>query len=344
LKASMKFTALTAVLFLLVLYSGCVDALEPAGPAQYVNPEYPSDLFGYAVIPPSFEDGFINQGRVYILETAGNSMISFLSTDPNLAEPDSPVQKDTLVLGFKPGASCFDSNSETLFVSDARTNDIYRLSLSGGGEPQLICSCESIITSLYPIENGSSLVVCFLGPEWLARKIDAVTGQIEKEYSTGWPITMAALSVDRDRLLLSNSGREYLIEIDTDTFERTDSIPMPERVGPFLYNTSGDIVVFNQYTVYPRVYLLDGVTRSVSDVVECINPYKYCFLMPGTDIVLAPRRSDNRVSVLNTENMVFAPSIFCFGYADIVFSSPDNDCIVVLNDAPGRAYIYNSFI
>jgi DNA-binding beta-propeller fold protein YncE len=344
LEAFVKFVAVLSVLFLLVSFSGCADALEPAGPGQYANPDYPSDMFGYAIIPETFEDGFLHQERVYILDRTSQSMISFSSTDPDLADPEFLVNKDTLVLGFQPGASCFDSNSETLFVSDASTNDIYRLSLSGGGEPQFLCSSESVITSLYPIENGSSLVVCFLGPEWLARKIDAVSGQVEKEYSTGWPITRAALSTDENRLLLSNSGREYLIEIDTDTILSTDTIPMPQRLGPFLYNTSGDIDVCNQYTVKPRVYLLDGVTKSIMDVVECINPYKHCFLMPGTDVVLAPRRSDNRVSVLNTENMVFAPSIFCISYAEVAFSSPENNCIVVLSDSPGRGYIYNNTI
>jgi len=344
LKASMRFVAALFVLLSLVLFSSCVDALEPAGPAQYVNPDYPSDLFGYTAIPAMFEDGFIHQQTVYIIDRASQSVISFSSIDPNLANPDSLVRKNTLELGFLPGASCFDSNSETLFVSDGSTNDIYRLSLSGGGVPQLICSGKSIITSLYPVENGSSLIVCFLGPEWLARKIDAVTGQVEKEYSTNWPITRTALSVDETRLLLSNPGREYLIEINTDTFVRADSIPMPERVGPFLYNTSGNIVVFNQYTIKPRVYLIDGETRSILDVVECINPYKHCFLMPGTDVVLAPRRSDNQVSVLNTENMIFAPSIFCFNYAEAVFSAPGNDCIVVLCDTPGRAYVYSNAI
>lgn len=344
MKASMKFIAAFAVLSSAVLFSSCVDALEPAGPAQYVNPDYPSNLFGYTGIPATVRGGFLYQQTVYILDRTSQSMISFSSTDPNLANPDSLVQKDTLALGFRPGESCFNRFTETLFISDGNTNDIYRLSVPGGGIPELICSSGSSITGLFSVENGSSLVVCFLGPEWLVRKINAVTGQVEKEYSTGWPITRAALSVDETRLLLSNSGREYLIEIDTDSFEKTDSIPMPERVGPFLYNTSGNIVVFNQYTINPRVYLLDGDTRSILDVVECINPYKHCFLMPGTDIVLAPRRSDNRVSVLNTGNMVFAPSIFCFNYAEVAFSAPENNCIVVLSDSPGRAYVYSNAI
>ncbi len=344
MKAFTNFTAVSAVLLLLVLFSGCVDALEPTGPAQYVNPDYPSNLFGYTAIPAMFEYGFIYQQTVYILDRTSQFVISFSSTDPNLANPDSLVQKDTLALGFYPGASCFARSTETLFVSDGNTKDIYRLSLSGGGTPELLCANESSITSLYSIDSGSSLVVSFIGPEWLVRKINAVTGQVEKEYSASWPITRTALSVEGDRLLLSNSSREYLIEINTDTFERTDSIPMPERIGPFLYNTSGNIVVFNQYTIKPRVYLIDGDTRSKLDVVECINTYKYCFLMPGTDVILAPRRSDNRVSVLNTENMIFAPSIFCFNYAEAVFSAPGNDCVVVLCDTPGRAYVYSNAI
>ncbi|MCK5786962.1 MAG: hypothetical protein KAH54_10465 [Candidatus Sabulitectum sp.] len=333
---------LTYFLFIVFLYSGCIDALEPAGPAQYVNPDYPSDLFGYAAIPAQFTNAFYHLGRLYVLDRTNQMMISFSASDPNLANPDSITLKDTLQLGFPPGASCFDQNSETLFISHNVSNDIYRLLLSSSGPPELLYQCESLVTDVFAVNNGNSLVICFIGPEWLVRKINAVTGEVESEYATEWPITRAALSVNGEKLLLSNSGRKYLIEIDTGSFEKADSFPMPERVGPFLYNTSGNIVVFNQYTIHPRVYLLDGDNGSVMDVVECINPYKYCSLMPGTDVVIAPRRSDNRVSVLNTDNMIFAPSLFCFAYAEMAFSSTDNSYLFVLSDTPGRAYVYEN--
>lgn len=335
---------LSSFLFLIFLFSACVNALEPAGPAQYENPDYPSEFFGYASIPTQFSGGFFYQERVYVLDKTNQIMISFSVSDPNLAIPESLTVKDTLQLGFSPALSCFDQYTETLFMSHSVSNDIYRLSLSSGGFPELLYQCESILTEIFPVDNGNSLLICFLGPEWLVRKINAVTGEVENEFTTDWPITRAALSVDNDRLLLSNSGKKYLIEIDTDSFEKVDSFPLPERLGPFLYNTAGNIVVFNQYTIHPRVYLLDGDTGSTMDVVECINPYKYCFLMPGTDVVLAPRRSDSRVSVLNSDNMIFAPSLFCFSYAEMVFSSSDNDHIIILSDAPGRAYVYENFL
>ncbi len=317
-----------------------MDALVPAGPAQYENPEYPSDLLGYAVIPAQFTDGFIHNERVYVLDGINQTMISFSVSDPNLAIPESLVVKDTLQLGFAPGVSCFDRYTETLFISNSVSNDIYRLPVSSSDPPELLYQCESILTEIFPVDNGNSLLICFLGPEWLVRRINAVSGEVENEFSTGWPIGRAALSVDGGKLLLSNSARKYLFEIDTQSFIRTDSIPFPERIGPFLYNTSDNIVVFNQYTIHPRIYLIDGDTRLIADVIESINPYKHCFLMPGTDVVLAPRRSDNRVSVLNSDNMIFAPSIFCFSYSEMAFSSPDNDFIIVLSDSPGRAYVY----
>lgn len=333
---------LTLALFSIFLHTGCVDALEPAGPAQYVNPEYPSELFGYASIPANFTDGFFHQGRVYILDRTNQMMVSFSASDPNLAIPESLVVKDTLQLGFAPGSSCFDRHTETLFISHDVSNDIYRLPLAGSGSPELLYQCESLITEVFTVNNGNSLLICFLGPEWLVRRINSVTGDVEKEFSTGWPITRTALSVDGGKLLLSNSARKYLIEIDTESFIRIDSIPLPERIGPFLYNTSDNIVVFNQYTIHPRVYLLHGNNKSILDVIECVNSYQYCFLMPNTDVVLAPRRSDNQVSVLNTDNMIFAPSIFCFSYAEIAFSSPENDYIIILSDSPGRAYVYEN--
>ncbi len=329
-------------LILIVFLTGCVDALEPAGPAQYENPDYPSEYLGYALIPVSFTDGFVHQGRVYITDRTSQMILSFSASDPNLGIPEDPVEMDTLFLGFPPGKSCFDRFSETLYISNDVSNDVYRLPLSLTEPPELLHECESIVTKMFTVNNGNSLLICFFGPEWLVRSINTVTGQVENEFETGWPVSRAALSVDETRLLLNNSGRKYLIEIDATTFQKLDSIPVPERISPFLYNTSGNIVVFNQYTIHPRVYLIDGETKAITDIIESVNPYKYCFLMPGTDVVLAPRRSDNRISVLNSENMIFAPSLFCFSYAERVFSSLDNGHIIVLCDSPGRAYVYEN--
>jgi hypothetical protein len=324
-----------------LLSAGCTDAVEPAGPGQYENPSYPSVLFGYTAIPASSSFCFSYQGRVYVLNRTNQMSVSFSASDPNLGYPDSTVEKDTLLLGFSPGKASFDSNTEMLFVSDDVSNDIYRVPVVAGDAPVFLRQCESIVADLFAIENGNSLLICFLGPEWLVRKINAFTGEVEGEFLTGWPISRAALSPDGERLLLSNSGKQFLIEISTSTMEMIDSIPLPERCGPFLYNTSGNIVVFNQHTTSSRVFLIDGETKSILDVVETFNPYQYCSLMPGTDVVLAPRRSNNRVSVLNSDNMVFAPSIFCFSSAEMAFSSPENDFIVILSDSPGRAYVYS---
>jgi len=331
-------------LFLILLSAGCVDALEPAGPAQYENPDYPSEYLGYALIPVSFTGGFVHQGRVYITDRTSQMIISFSASDPNLGIPENPVEMDTLFLGFPPGEFCFDRYSETIYISNGLSNDIYRLPVNSTEPPELIHQCESIVTKMFTVNNGNSLLICFLGPEWLVRSVNTVTGEVENEFETGWPVSRAALSVDETRLLLNNSGKKYLIEIDATTFQKLDSVPVPERISPFLYNTSGNIVVFNQYTIHPRVYLIDGETKSITDVIESVNPYKYCFLMPGTDVVLAPRRSDNRVSVLNSHNMIYAPSLFCFSYAERVFSSLDNDYIIVLCDSPGRAYVYENSI
>lgn len=319
-----------------------MDALVPAGPAQYENPEYPSEYAGYALIPAQFAGGFFYQDRVYILDEQDQMLISFSVSDSNLAIPENLAVMDTLLLGFPPGKSCFDELTETLFISDNVSNEIYRLAIFGGDSPELLHQSESVITSIFSVDNGNSLLICFLGPEWLVRKINASTGAVEGEYATEWPIGRAALSVDGSRLLLNNSAKYFIIEIDVSSLTETGSIPLPERSGPFLYNTSGNIVVFNQYAINPRVYLFDGETKSRLDVIESINPYKFCFLMPGTDVILAPRRSDDRISVLNSDNMIFAPSLFCFNYAEMVFSSEDNSYIIILSDTPGRAYVYEN--
>ncbi len=331
-----------SVLFSILICAGCVDSLEPAGLAEYENPEYPSSLFGYAAINSQFSGVFYYQERVFVLDKTNQAAISFSVSDPNLEDPDSLVHKDTLQLGISPGFSCFDESSASLYLSHSVSNDLYVMDITTTEPPRLLYENESIITSIFSVENGASIIICLLGPEWAVKKINANTGAVENEFSASWPITRAAISVDDNRLLLSNSSMKYLIEIDANSFEKVDSIPMPERIGPFLYNTSGNIVVFNQYTIRPSAYLIDGQSKSVLNYIRTINPYKTCFLMPGTDVVLAPRRSDNRVSVLNTENMIFAPSMFCFSYPDLAISSPSNQNILVFCKSLGRAYVYEN--
>ncbi len=321
-------------------FPACMDPVEPEGTAQYENPDYPSDLFGYTPAPTTISDIFCTSGRVYLVDRGTQSLISFRADDPNLTLPDSLVPSDTLSLGFSPGKAVFDQSSDVLFLTDRVTNFVYRLDDITSGSPELISSSEFIVTDLFPVDQGSSLLVCFLGPEWLVRKLNAETGEIEGEYSTDWPITRAALSVGEDHLLLSNSGLNYLIEIDAATLQRTDSIPLPERPGPFLYNSSGNIVLFNQYVIHPVIYLFDGESGELLNKMESINSYKTCSLLPGTNTVLAPRRSDSRISVLNTETMIFAPSLFCFSYAERAIATPDGQLIVVFSDNPGRVYIF----
>lgn len=335
----MRFLLLLIPAFFLLC--GCMDPISPAGSGQYENPDYPDILRGYDPLPASIAGVFHTDHRIYILVRDG-LMYSFQDDDPYLAIPESLVVKDTLLLGITPGLTEFAPFIGTLFISNEITNDIYRLTDLRTGTPEFITGCESILTEMFSVDNGASLILCFLGPEWLARKVNAVTGEVQAEYSTAWPITRAALSTDGERLLLGNSGKQYLIELGIDNMQQIDSFPLPERAGPFVYNTSGNIVVFNQYTIKPRVYLFDGQTKEILETIECINPYQSCSLMPGTDVVLAPRRSDNKVSVLNSANMVFAPSISCFSFPDMVFASENNELVIVVSDSPGRIYIYEN--
>ena len=116
---------------------------------------------------------------------------------------------------------------------------------------------------------------------------------------------------------------------------------LSERPGSFLYNTSGNIVVFNQYSVDPRVFLYDGNSGELIEQISSINPYKACDLIPGTDLVIAPRRSDNRVSILDSRNLIFAPSLFCLQYPSLAFSTQDGQTIIVLSINAGRVYAYS---
>ena len=328
-----------SVFFLTALFFvGCVDPVEPAGSAQYENPEYPSELIGYAAVSVDFTGAFDYLDRIYVMNDNSELIESFSLDDPHLNMSSIPVEKDTLLLGFKPDAFCLDRSTGTLYLENRENYGVYRILLPDG-EPELIRESQSIITSLHLF--GQSLLICYLGPEWLARKIDLVTGEIQGEYHTGWPITRTFLSQEENRLILSNPSKEFLLNVDPVTMNLIDTLHLDERTGPFLVNSQGNTVVFNQNSIHPSVYLFSGDTGEELIQLPTINSYRSCSLIPGTDIVIAPRRSENRISVLNTQNMIFAPSIFCIQYADLVFATQNGEYIIVLTDVPGRVYVYS---
>ncbi|MCK5035912.1 MAG: hypothetical protein KAS73_08480 [Candidatus Sabulitectum sp.] len=337
---SARFFALVILVAVLIFASSCVDSVEPAGTAQYSNPEYPSLLKGYAVITAKFSGVFALDGRVYVLDGEAEIIESFSLSDPRLNMNPSPVEKDTLPLGFDPGNYALDRVSEVLYLEDAHGKDIYRIQLPDG-TPELLYQNESFISELFLTDGNSNLVICFLGPEWLARKIDVLTGSTLGEFETGWPITRAAMSFDSGKLLLSNSSKQFLLEVDVATMQLADTLYLEERPGPFTFNTSGNIVLFNQYSIKPVVYLYDGNSGELLHELPATNPYQICDVIPGTDVIIAPRRSETRVSILNSDNMIFAPSIYCMQYADLAFSTEDGQTIIVLTDNPGRVYIYS---
>ncbi len=336
----MNFSLLTFILAVLLLLVACTDSVSPAGMAQYVNPEYPSTLTGYAVISSLISGGFTIDGRVYILDTEADILESFSLEDNYLDLTPFPVTKDTLHLNFRPGKFVLNSVSGIVFIENISEGSIFRVQLPDQA-PELIYDSESIISDMFLAEGNSSLVVSFLGPEWLVRKIDVSTGSILGEFATEWPITRSAISTDGQKLLVSNSSKNYLLEIDVNTMELIDTLHLTERSGPFIYNNSGNIVVFNQYSIDPKVFLYDGNNRELIDEISSINPYRECDIVPGTDVVIAPRRTDNRISILNSQNLVFAPSLFCLQSADLAFSTQDGQTIIVLSKNAGRVYIYS---
>ncbi len=324
--------------FFLTALAGCVDPVEPAGSAQYENPDYPSELMGYAAVSSEFTGAFDYLGRIYVMNDETELIESFSLDDPYLDMSSIPVEKDTLLLGFKPGAFCLERATGTLYLENRENYGVYRVVLPDGA-PELIRESQSIITSLDLLDG--SIIISYLGPDWLARRIDAVTGETQGEFHTGWPVTRTFLSPEENRLVLSNSSKEFLLNVNPFTMELIDTLHLPERTGPFLVNSQGNTVVFNQNSIHPSAYLFSGETGEEMNKITTVNSYRSCSLIPGTDIVIAPRRSENRISVLNTGNMIFAPSISCIQHAEIVFSTCDGEYIIVLTDVPGRVYVYS---
>ena len=157
--------------------------------------------------------GFTIDGRVYILDKEADILESFARSDDNFDMRSFPVTKDTLLLNFRPGSFVLNKSSGTVFVENTGENSIYKIQLPDQ-LPELFYDSDSYISNMFLADGNSSLVVSFLGPEWLEREIDISTGSILGEYATGWPITISAITADAQKLLVSNSSKEYILDID----------------------------------------------------------------------------------------------------------------------------------
>ncbi len=326
------------IVFSLVV-SGCIDENSPAGLAQYENPDYPSDFVGFASISTSFANIFSYSGRVYVVEDNTQLIESFSLTDPNLNDPQEPVLKDTVLLSHSFGQSIFNIDDGLLYALESGSNDVYSVDISNGTS-EFIASNSSYITGMFFGYDGS-LVLSYLLPENGVIKLDKLTGNELGFCELDWAVSRSAMSPDGRSLLVNNSSKSFLLEIDVETMQIRDTLFLDERTGPFIYNTSNNIIVFNQHSTSPNVALYNGSTKKLITRISTINPYKVCSLIPGTDIVIAPRRSENRVSILNTQNMIFAPSLECTQYADLAFSTADGQTIVIAIDSPGRVLVYS---
>ena len=327
------------ILLFSLLVSGCIDENSPAGVAQYENPDYPSDYIGFASISSSFANVFSYNGRVYVVEDKALLIESFSITDPNLSDSQEPVLKDTVLLDHSFNKSIFNLGDGFLYALDSATNDVYSVNISNGMS-DFLASNSSYITGMY-FGYDESLVLSYLLPENGVIKLDRLTGEELGFCELDWAVSRSAMAPDGRSLLVNNSSMNFLLEIDIETMEVVDSLLLGERTGPFIYNISNNIIVFNQHTTSPNVSLYNGSTKELITSISTVNPYKTCSLIPGTDIVIAPRRSENRVSILNTQNMIFAPSLECSQYADLAFSTADGQTIVIATDSPGRVLIYS---
>ena len=54
----MNSNCISFILVLVLLSIACTDSVDPAGPAQYVNPEYPSELTGFTTMSTMISGGF----------------------------------------------------------------------------------------------------------------------------------------------------------------------------------------------------------------------------------------------------------------------------------------------
>jgi len=326
----------------LTLISVCCVSNNPAGTARYENPAYSDELKGYF---------FCGEDPAFAAFAAGGSSVVWISEPANnrLWYKDvskaivNPLICDTLTVDFSPGLIAVPPAGDFIFVCSYNSNGVYAVNTETLKWERVFTNTSSVKT-MQLSSDGNTLYLGSLGSPWHIEAVSTSNWSSITGVSMEWPVLRLALSPDNSLLAAGNSGLSEILLFDASDLSPIDTLFMPMRVGTMAFTSdSENLVVFDAASDRPLI-----VRMNVATGEEEYRSTSYCSYLEnerihGSNTLLLPRNQDESISVLNMDNMIFAPSIQQIDRINAVCVSLDGAYIVSVSRTatPGRAYVFS---
>ena len=319
---------------------GCVE-VNPAGPGKYINPIYPDSEKGYF---------FCGQGPGACVFAPGTSTVwisvpaaqCLLFRDVSKAVVN-PFLSDTLHLRFSPDLLRAPSSGPCIYANVYGGNDIFEINTKELSY-QRVYSASSSIAAMKISTDGSLLLLGSQGAPWHVESVSTESWEQQASFNTEWPVQKLEIAPDNSLAAIANSGFMDIIILDLNSLLPVDTLHMPMRIGTmaFLQN-SAQIAVLDASAGKPYMVKVDIGTGEELFRSRPINSYLINSRILNTNTLLLPRNQDERISVLNMENMIFAPSLSVEHRVGSVCVSSDGAYIVTVSRTaiPGRATVFH---
>lgn len=325
-------------LFVLIMCA-CME-VNPAGTAAYQNPAYPDVEKGYFFCGEDPADCVFAPGThtVWISEASNNRL---LYRDVSKAVVN-PFISDTLFLDFSPKLLAAPPSGSIIYVSKYSGNDIYTVDTQDLTF-QRVYSSESSIYTIELSPDGSEMFIGSQGAPWHVESVSTATWEQIAYLGTEWPVYRLEISPDGSLAAIGNSGRQDIVILEASTLTPLDTLNLPMRTGTmaFLQNST-QLTVLDASSSRPFMIKLDLANGNEVFMSRPYNSYLVNTRINGTNTLLLPRNQDERISVLNMENMIFAPSIPVDDRIGSICCSYDGEYIVTVSKTatPGRATVF----
>ncbi len=327
-------------LILLLAMTGC-ESVNPAGTAGYENPEYPSSLKGHFYCGDSpFHCVFAPVSHTVWVSEPANSRIFYRDVSKAMVNPNV---SDTLYVRFSPGLMAAPSGGEHIYVAEKSGLDIYAVNTVDLTVEKVYTTTASIYTMKLSGDN-EHLYLGSQGAPWHIESVSTASWQLASSLPCDWPVYRLEVSPNDSLVAIANYGRKDIVILEAGSLAPLDTLEMPMRTGTMAFSRdSRALAVLDASSGYPHMVKVDLGTGEPVFSSRPHHSYLHNAGMPGTNTLLLPRNQDYAISVLNIENMIFAPSIPTEHRVSAVCVSHDNGYIVALSKTsmPGRASVFH---
>ncbi len=330
---------LAGIIAVILFLTNCVS-VNPAGTADYENPSYANQMKGFFYCGHDpFSAVFAPGSAVVWISEPANNRIWYKDVSKALV---NPTICDTLILKFPPGVLVAPPAGNEIYVSHSSSDEVYSLNTETLTYQKVYTNSSSISTMcLSP--DGSILYLGSQGLPWHVESVSTSDWSQIASVSIPWSATRLNVSPDNSLVAVGNSVRTSVYLFNAGDLTPVDTLLLPMRLGTMAFTSdSKSLVVLDAASGDPIAVKINLVSGEEEYRSRPVNSYLASARISGTNTLILPRNQHERVSILNMENMIFAPSIELDTRIGAVCTSQDGNYLVTVSRAstPGRVTVF----